>query len=109
MFVYLIGDSQLETVKELAAFHVAVYVVTVDAQALPENRQHGDDGLERSQALVERGLTTTTRHGKTTRKHPVAILVGSLKARDEGSRRFTLEQLCVAAAVLHAVSKGSEG
>ena len=109
MFVDLIGDAQLKPVEELAALHVAVHVVAVDAHALSENRQHGDDGLEGGQALVERSLTTTTCHGKTAREYPVAVLVGRLEAGNDGSRSLALEELGGIAPVLHAIGKGSEG
>ena len=109
VIIYLIGDAQLNAVEELAALHVAVHVVAVDAHALSEDGQHGDDGLERGQALVERSLTATTCHGKTAREYPVAVLVGRLEAGNDGSRSLALEELGGIAPVLHAIGKGSEG
>ena len=109
VLVDLVGDAQLHAVEELAALHVAVHVVAVDAQALTEDGEHGDDGLERGQTPVERCLTATARHGKAAREHPVALLVGRLEAGDDGSRSFALEQLGGIAAILHAVGKGREG
>ena len=106
--MYLVSNTQLQSIEELATFHIAVYVIAVDAQALAKYRKHGNDRLERGQTTVERSITATTRYGKTAREDPVAILISSLKARNERSGSLTLEQLGVATAILHAISKGSK-
>ena len=65
--------------------------------------------MDSNEALVERSLPATARHGKTAREYPIAVLVGHLEAGNDGSRSLAFEQLGSITFILHAISKGSEG